>query len=49
MNFLILGMPNVGKTSIYNLITESNYNIIHVGEENEFIIQGKLIAVIREY
>tara|TARA_Y100000996_G_scaffold138976_1_gene105973 strand:+ start:118 stop:711 length:594 start_codon:yes stop_codon:yes gene_type:complete len=27
----------------------SNYNIIHVGEENEFIIQGKLIAVIREY
>ena len=29
MNFLILGMPNVGKTSIYNLITESNYNIIH--------------------
>ena len=27
----------------------SKYNIIHVGEEDEFIIQGKLVAVIREY
>ena len=28
MNILILGMPNVGKTSLYNLITINN-NIIH--------------------
>ena len=29
MNILILGMPNVGKTSLYNLITKKNNNIIH--------------------
>ena len=29
MNFLIIGLPNVGKTSIYNLITNSANNIIH--------------------
>lgn len=30
MNILILGMPNVGKTSLYNIITNnSNNNIIH--------------------
>ncbi len=30
MNILILGMPNVGKTSLYNLITnKNNNNIIH--------------------
>ncbi len=29
MNFLILGMPNVGKSSLYNLICEDNHNIIH--------------------
>ena len=29
MNILILGMPNVGKTSLYNLITHKNNNIIH--------------------
>ena len=29
MNILILGMPNVGKTSLYNLITNKNKNIIH--------------------
>ena len=29
MNILILGMPNVGKTSLYNLITNKNNNIIH--------------------
>ncbi len=29
MNFLILGMPNVGKTSFYNTITLENSNIIH--------------------
>jgi len=27
----------------------NRYNIIYVGEEDEFIIQGKLVAVIREY
>tara|TARA_Y100001958_G_C21203379_1_gene529723 strand:- start:352 stop:1641 length:1290 start_codon:yes stop_codon:yes gene_type:complete len=29
MNILILGMPNVGKTSLYNLITNTSNNIIH--------------------
>ena len=29
MNILILGLPNVGKTSLYNLITNKNKNIIH--------------------
>ena len=30
MNILILGMPNVGKTSLYNIITNNkNNNIIH--------------------
>ena len=29
MNLLILGVPNVGKTSLYNLISEDNKNIIH--------------------
>ncbi len=29
MNLLILGMPNVGKTSLYNIITDTNKNIIH--------------------
>ena len=29
MNLLILGMPNVGKTSLYNLITNNDYNITH--------------------
>ncbi len=29
MNFLILGIPNVGKTSLYNIITNSSQNIIH--------------------
>ncbi len=29
MNFLIAGMPNVGKTSLYNLITQDKYNIVH--------------------
>ncbi len=29
MNFLILGLPNVGKTSFYNILTDNNENIIH--------------------
>ncbi len=29
MNILILGMPNVGKTSLYNILTDNNNNIIH--------------------
>ncbi len=29
MNFIIIGLPNVGKTSIYNLITDNDFNIIH--------------------
>ena len=27
MNILILGMPNVGKTSLYNLITNKNIHL----------------------
>ena len=29
MNILILGMPNVGKTSLFNIITKQDKNIIH--------------------
>ena len=29
MNFLLLGKPNVGKSSIYNILTGKNSNIIH--------------------
>ncbi len=29
MNFLLIGMPNVGKTSIFNLFIKHNHNIIH--------------------
>ena len=29
MNFLIIGMPNVGKTSLYNIISYKSDNIIH--------------------
>ena len=29
MKLLLLGQPNVGKTSIYNILTNSKKNIIH--------------------
>ncbi len=29
MNLLIIGMPNVGKSSLYNIMTNNNQNIIH--------------------
>ena len=29
MNVLILGLLNVGKTSLYNIITDDDNNIIH--------------------
>ena len=29
MNFLLLGKPNVGKSSIYNILTGNKSNIIH--------------------
>ena len=29
MNYLLIGQPNVGKTSIYNILTGSNINIVH--------------------
>ena len=29
MNYLLMGQPNVGKTSIYNILTGSNINIVH--------------------
>ena len=32
MNFLLIGKPNVGKSSIYNILTSGNKNIIHKDE-----------------
>ena len=32
MNFLLIGRPNVGKSSIYNIITSGKNNIIHKDE-----------------
>ena len=29
MNLLLVGKPNVGKSSIYNVLTGENSNIIH--------------------
>ena len=42
MNFLIIGQPNVGKTSIYNLLTNSDYNIIHksVGTTRDWHVEN---------
>ena len=39
----------IGSNGIELHPRNSKYNIIHVEEEEEFIIQGKLVAVIREY
>ena len=39
----------IGSNGIELHPRNSKYNIIHVGEEEEFVIQGKLVAVIREY
>ena len=32
MHYLLIGKPNVGKSSIYNILTASNKNIIHKEE-----------------
>ena len=32
MNFFLIGQPNVGKSSIYNILTGSNKNIVHQEE-----------------
>ena len=32
MNFLLFGRPNVGKSSIYNILTGQKKNIIHIDE-----------------
>tara|TARA_Y100000590_G_scaffold74999_2_gene82832 strand:+ start:181 stop:1494 length:1314 start_codon:yes stop_codon:yes gene_type:complete len=32
MNFILLGKPNVGKSSIFNILTKSNSNIVHKDE-----------------
>ncbi len=29
MNYLLLGRQNVGKSSIFNILTNSNSNIVH--------------------
>tara|TARA_Y100000758_G_scaffold286192_1_gene236827 strand:+ start:224 stop:817 length:594 start_codon:yes stop_codon:yes gene_type:complete len=39
----------IGSNGIELHPRNSKYNIIHVEEEEEFVIQGKLVAVIREY
>ena len=32
MNLILLGKPNVGKSSIFNILTKSNANIVHKEE-----------------
>ena len=32
MNYLLIGRPNVGKSSIYNLLAEKNTNLVHKDE-----------------
>ena len=29
MNYFLIGRPNVGKSSIFNILTSNNYNIVH--------------------
>ena len=39
----------IGSNGIELHPRNNKYNVIHVNESDEFIIQGKLVAVIREY
>ena len=32
MNYFLIGRPNVGKSSIFNILTKYNQNIIHKDE-----------------
>ena len=32
MNFLLIGKPNAGKSSLYNILTSGKNNIIHKEE-----------------
>ena len=32
MNYILLGQPNVGKSSIFNILTGKNKNIVHKEE-----------------
>ena len=37
MNFLLIGRPNAGKSSLYNILTSGKNNIIHKEEAQQEI------------
>ena len=50
MNYLLIGRPNVGKTSIYNILTKSKLNINHKesGTTRDWH-KGKIFSTTNQY
>ena len=51
MNYLLIGKPNVGKSSIFNILTGFNSNIIHaeVGTTRDWHLENLKNSLINIY
>ena len=50
MNYLLIGRPNVGKSSIYNILTKSNSNIVHKeGRTTRDWHKGRIFSINEHY